>query len=88
MSEREPIDEQRAQGWLDQQRFQLGQAQAEDHSQNFGNVVGDARKRIMGEWDAHMNATQVPEVVLFQPMNPGHTTGDARKRISQGGGIK
>ena len=90
--ERDPIDEQRAKGWLDQ-RYQIGQAQAIDRGQienptrGLGNVRADARKRIMGEWDNHLAETPAIPVVLFEPMNPGHTTGDARKRIMRGGGL-
>lgn len=84
------IHEQRANIWLSQ----MGQDSIEiedrtelDTAGGLGNVVSDARKQIMGEWDSHMKS-QIPEIVLFKPLNPGHTTGDARKRISQNeGGI-
>lgn len=82
------IHEQRANMWLSQ--MGQGSIEIEDRTEldtagGFGNVVGDARKQIMGEWDSHMK-NQIPEIVLFEPKLPGATVGDARKRISRNGG--
>ena len=78
------IHEQRANGYF----AQLGQVHTEDilkvaDSRPLGNIRSDARKRIMGEWDQHME-TLVPEVTLFEPKNPGHTISSARHRIMEG----
>lgn len=61
-----------------------------DKERNFGHIVGDARKRIMGEWDNFMATPEPiptigPDVPLIEPQNPGHTISHGRHKILEGG---